>query len=157
MERISETRFSSDETVNAALDRYLDENGFTHAAYEEAWTHASFLGVPVAVPNTRLHKQGIRLHDLHHVATGYQTTWRGESEIAAWELAAGCGKFYAAWILNLGAFALGLVIAPRRTLRAFARGRRSTTLYRTGVPADLAVRDVAELRALLKLDAADRG
>lgn len=88
---------------------------------------------------------------------GYATTWTGEGEIAAWELGAGCGRYYAAWVLNLGAFAVGLVIAPRRTYRAFVRGRRSTTLYRTGVPADLARRDVAELRALLQLDEADRG
>ena len=145
-------------SVATARAAYFAANGFDDTQYGDPWLVLRVKGIPIgAIPNTKARQAALPLHDLHHVATGYQTTWRGESEIAAWELAAGCGKFYAAWILNLGAFALGLVIAPRRTLRAFARGRRSTTLYRTGVPADLAVRDVAELRALLKLDAADRG
>jgi hypothetical protein len=34
-----------------------------------------------------------------------------------------------AWVLNLQAMILGLLIAPRRTWRAFRRGRRSGNLY----------------------------
>jgi hypothetical protein len=132
MERISELRFSSEETVAAALDRYLGENGFTHAAYEEAWTHASFLGIPLVVPNTRRHRQGIRLHDLHHVATGFGTDLAGEGEVSAWELGAGLRGvgFYVGAIVCAGGL-LGLLAAPRRALRAFrlARAARARTLW----------------------------
>ena len=71
----------------------------------------------------------MKLHDLHHIVTNYDTSWTGESEIAAWELASGCRRHWVAWGLNLGALAIGLVIAPRRTWRAFVRGRRSGNLY----------------------------
>lgn len=164
MERISETRFSSDETVNAALDRYLDENGFTHAAYEEAWTHASFLGVPVAVPNTRLHKQGIRLHDLHHVATGFGTDLVGEGEISAWELGAGLRGvgLYVGAIVCTGAL-VGFVAAPQRIVRAFrlARASKASSLWSplaAGEPGfsrydALRGLTVGELRRLLALPA----
>jgi NADPH:quinone reductase-like Zn-dependent oxidoreductase len=38
---------------------------------------------------------GVKLHDIHHVLTGYDTTWRGKAEIGAWEIASGCGRHYA--------------------------------------------------------------
>ncbi len=71
----------------------------------------------------------MKLHDLHHVLTGYAADWTGEAEIGAWELGAGCGAHYAAWILNVAALQYGFFIAPRRVLAAMARGRRSKSLY----------------------------
>jgi hypothetical protein len=57
----------------------------------------------------------------------------GEGEIAAWEIASGCARYHAAWVLNLGGFGAGLVVAPRRLFRAFLRGRRAkTNLYKSG-------------------------
>ena len=43
--------------------------------------------------------------------TEYDTNWVGEAEIGAWEIASGCGRYLAAWVLNLGAFGLGLAFA----------------------------------------------
>ncbi|HUF50238.1 MAG TPA: hypothetical protein VMN60_05360 [Longimicrobiales bacterium] len=82
-----------------------------------------------ALPNSAARKKAVRLHDLHHLATGYDTSWTGEAEMAAWELASGCASYRAAWLLNLLAFPLGLMIAPVRTWRAFRRGRASANLY----------------------------
>jgi hypothetical protein len=74
-----------------------------------------------------------RLHDLHHLATNYKTDWPGEAEISAWEIAGGCGHYYAAWILDLGGWGAGLIVAPRRLFRAFMRGRQAkTNLYQIG-------------------------
>jgi ubiquinone biosynthesis protein Coq4 len=88
--------------------------------------------VPVWFPNTEARRRAVRLHDLHHIATGYDTSLVGEAEIGAWELAAGCADYYAAWLLNATAVAFGLLLAPRRLWRALVRGRRSTSLYRLG-------------------------
>ena len=82
-----------------------------------------------ALPNSAARRKAVPLHDLHHLATGYDTSWKGEAEIAAWELASGCSSYRAAWLLNLLAFPLGLMIAPVRTWRAFRRGRSSGNLY----------------------------
>ena len=71
----------------------------------------------------------MRIHDLHHVVTGYQTDLRGEAEIGAWELASGCLRWPAATILNLFALAMGLVIAPHRMARAWSLGRHTQNLY----------------------------
>jgi len=38
-------------------------------------------------------QQRLLLHDVHHLVTGYDTSFRGELELAAWELASpGCAR-----------------------------------------------------------------
>lgn len=142
-------------SVREGRDRYLAENGFTVAAYSEPYTPASFLGLRFSVPNTDRHKWAIKLHDLHHVATGYGTDIVGEAEISAWEARRGVrelGLYVGAIVVSLALF--GLTIAPRRTLRAWrASGANSRSLFGR---ADLdyeALLDlrVSELRAELQV------
>jgi hypothetical protein len=139
-------------TVERARDEYLAANGFALADYDKRWVRLQVGPIPVFFPNTAARRKAVPLHDLHHVATGYATTWRGEAEISAWELGAGCGRFFAAWILDLGGAAVGMLIAPRRTWRAFRRGRRSRTLYKRGWSDEQLGMTVAELRRELALE-----
>lgn len=95
----------------------------------------------------------MKLHDLHHVLTGYAADWTGESEIAGWEIGAGCGGHGAAWVLNLLALQYGVFIAPRAVLTAFARGRRSQSLYAARELDEAMLEEsVAAARARLGLD-----
>src|SRR6266478_7650733 len=90
--------------------------------------------IPFYFPNWPSRVAAARLHDLHHIAAEYETDWRGEGESAAWEIASGCGGYDAAWLLNLGGFGAGLLVAPRRVFHAFLRGRRAkTNLYKSGI------------------------
>lgn len=143
--------YADETTVAAARDEYFRANGLSLAAYTDRWVKLKIGPVPFAFPNSAARRAAVKLHDLHHVATGYATTWTGEAEIAAWELAAGCGRYWVAWMLNVGALGVGLVIAPRRTLRAFARGRRSKTLYHRAFGDDLLAMTVGDLRRDLGL------
>lgn len=102
--------------------------------------------------NTDGRRKAVRIHDLHHVVTGYQTDLRGECEIAAWELASGCRRMPAAFILNLAALALGTVVAPVRCARAWARGRQTRNLYPEDTVEHLLPRRVQEVRTALRLD-----
>jgi hypothetical protein len=122
--------------------------------------------IPFYFPNWPSRVAAAPLHDLHHLATDYETDWPGEAEIAEWEIASGCARYHAAWILNFGEFGAGLVVAPRRLFRAFLRGRRAkTNLYKSGFDEsrlnDITVgmlRDQLGLRAALpSADAADVG
>ena len=143
------------ETVREARSRYFADNGLSEEGYRARWVVLRAGPVPLYLPNSRARQRAVPLHDLHHVATGYATTWTGEAEIAGWELAAGCGRYCAAWGLNLGAFGLGLLIAPRRSMRAFRRGRRGRrTLYRdqTGFDQSLLDLTVGDLRRRLALE-----
>jgi hypothetical protein len=136
-------------TMEAARARYFADNGFgDDGGYDQPWVDFKLGPLPMPFPNTKARLRAVRYHDHHHILTGYATDIRGELEISAWELGAGCKDFYAAWALNLGGIGLGALVMPRRTFRAFLRGRRSRSLY--GLPFETVMqRSVADARATM--------
>lgn len=116
-------------TVKAARDAFRIANGFADYSVTPRrweWVKMGVFGFPVPNPPARV--VALERHDLHHLVTGYQTDWRGEFEIAAWELGAGCGRFWFAWAINLSAVPAA-VLMPRRFWRALQRGRRCRPFY----------------------------
>ncbi|HWU86846.1 MAG TPA: hypothetical protein VN253_06210 [Kofleriaceae bacterium] len=140
-------------TMADARARYYELNGFGADGGDSlTWVPLKIFGLTLYIPNTEGRRRAVRIHDLHHVLTGYRTDLSGETEIAAWELASGCRRWPAAWVLNLFALGLGVVVAPRRVARAWARGRRTGNLYgETGIDHVLP-RQAHEVRAALGLD-----
>jgi len=131
---------------------YFDANGFgADGGYAKRWVKVKLGPLPLAFPNSEARVRAVRYHDLHHVATGYDTDWTGEGEIAAWEIASSCRGFLAAWWLNLSAMAIGLAIAPARIFRAFVRGRHTQNLYAERFDDALLASAVGALRKRLDL------
>ena len=140
--------------VREARARYFAENGFGDGGYDDRFVVLRVASVPVLVfPNTKQRVRSVRIHDVHHVLTGYATSWCGEGEIAAWELASGCRDHWAAWYLNFWAALIGLFISPRAIGRAFRRGRKSRNLYGREWDDGILDRSASELRRELGLDA----
>jgi hypothetical protein len=148
--------YANSSTVRDARAQYFAANGFSDATYRDRWVKIKVGPLPVAFPNTASRKRAIPMHDLHHVATGYATTFVGEGEIGAFEIAGSCGPHLAAWVLNAGAFALGMLLAPRRMYRAFVRGRHARNLYRHGWRDGLLDLTVGQLRHQLRIDTMPR-
>ena len=141
------------ESLRVALARHYVASGFEEPSVERRWVTFKVGFVPLAFPNSRARVRAVRLHDLHHLATGYGTDLRGEGEQSAWELAAGCHHHWFAWGINLFGAAVGFLVAPRRTVRAFRRGRRCTTLYDGEFHEALLDGSVKDLRLRLNLAA----
>ncbi len=142
------------DTLAAARDAYFRVNGFgDDGGYDAAWVDFKLGPIPMPFPNTPSRKRAVRFHDLHHALTGYATDVRGEFEISAWEIGSGCADHIAAWQLNLSGMVGGLFVIPRRTWRAFVRGRQSRNLYRESYDDALLSRRVADVRRELGLDA----
>ena len=141
-------------SVRAGRDAYLTENGFTLESYDEPTTQGVLPGIAFRVSNTPRHRWAIMRHDLHHVATGYGTDLAGEAEISAWELRGGLRPLglYTGAIVT-GAALLGLLMAPRRTWRAFRAGSEKHSLFvRDGLPYEALLElEVGELRRQLGL------
>jgi len=130
--------------------QYFRDHGLgPDGGYSARWVKFRIGPLVIPFPNSPARVAALPLHDLHHIATGYDASWTGEAEIAAWELGAGCGRYLAAWLLNFMALAIGLVIAPRRTWRAFHRGRHAQTLYHESWDPGWLDRTVGSLRARL--------
>jgi hypothetical protein len=151
-------RFAAELTLGEARARLFALGTLgADGGYGDDWVKLKLWRVPLAFPNTEGRRRAVRFHDLHHVLTEYPTTWRGEFEIAAWEVANGVGRYWEGWLLDLLGFACGLFVFPRCVFRAFLRGRRSANLYLYFEEWDesiLAVR-VGEMRRRLKLDTAE--
>ena len=140
-------------TLLAARDEYFRVNNFgPNGGYDDAWVDFKLGPIPMPFPNSPGRKRAVRFHDLHHALTGYATDTLGEFEISAWEIGSGCAGYLVAWQLNLGGMVAGLFSTPRRTWRAFLRGRQSRNLYRSAYDDALLSRRVDEMRRELRLD-----
>jgi hypothetical protein len=149
-------RFAPGLTLGEARARLFALGGLGEGGgYDDAWVKLKFWRIPFAFPNTEGRRRAVRFHDLHHVLTEYPTTWRGEFEISAWEVAGGIRRYWVAWLLDLLGFACGLVVFPRAVYRAFVRGRHSTNLYGDEWNESILGRRVGEVRRRLGLDGKD--
>ena len=144
-------------TLEEARSLFFARSGLgADGGYNARWVRIEMKPFPVYFPNTASRVKSAKLHDLHHLALEYKTDWPGEVEIAGWEIASGCGRHVWAWLLNLGAFAVGMALFPKRLFRAFVRGRHAANLYREGFPeAELCNRTVGWLRERLGISDAD--
>src|SRR5437867_13183202 len=95
-------------TLREARAQYFRENGIEEdGGYGRKWVRIKLGPVPVVFPNTTGRRAVLLQHDLHHVATGYDTTLVAEAEFGAWDLASGCGHYSPPWILHLGPLVTG--------------------------------------------------
>lgn len=112
-------------TVKEALSEFYCKNQLGKDAFEKNLNFADFGLFKVPYPNFQKRQQLVYLHNINHVLTGYDTSWIGEGEVAAWELASGFPPH--CWVGYLYApftFLIGLMLNPKRVLRAFQRGLR---------------------------------
>jgi hypothetical protein len=140
-------RYAPTLTVRDARAQYFQANNFGDGGYNSKWVKVQVGPLPIYFPNTKARVRAVKLHDIHHILTEYDTSLTGEAEIAAWEIASGCKSYYAAWQLNLGALAMGEIFAPDR-------GRHSLNLYSGRFEESLLDVEVGTLRRQLKLDPA---
>lgn len=141
-------------TLDQARVAYLTAAGLGDGGYDDTWIKFKLGPVPFWLYNFEGRKRVVKIHDFHHALTGYIPDWRGEFAISGWELGGGCGRYWAAWFINLQGFLAGLLVAPRRVARAFYRGKRSRNLYRTDV-GPLVGRDVEDVRRELHIPPMD--
>jgi hypothetical protein len=140
-------------TVRGARALYFETNRFgADGGYGEKWVPVKVGPAEFMIRNTAARVRSVRLHDLHHIATGYPTTLEGEALIGAWELGSHCRDHFAAWFLNANAFAFGIVLAPRELWRAFVRGRRSKNLFGAEFHEGLLDITVGDLRGQLGVE-----
>jgi len=115
--------------LGQARTLFFLENGRPPDRGESAERRSVTIGkVSLSLPNFRWRQRAVPCHDLHHIITEYECSPAGEIQTAAWEFSAGRFPPLAATLFCLPLIAAGAVLWPRRTFRAFMRGRRSTTL-----------------------------
>ncbi len=150
------TTYSGRQTIKEALTIFFEKYQLgPDGGMSDRWVKLRFGKFYFPIPNTASRKKALIFHDVHHIATGYQSNWKGECEIGAWEVSTGCGTYSAAWVLDLGVFALGLLIFPLATFKAFVRGRRTGNFYRNNYTrGELMGMEIEQVQTILKLNTA---
>lgn len=96
----------------------------------ERWAYMTLRGCRIPVKPLYGYKPVVVVHDVHHLLTGYDTTWTGEFEVAAWELGSGdCDRYLLMWVNRLLTLLMGLLFGHDETRRAFRRGKSERSLH----------------------------
>ena len=136
------------ENVGVARDRYLAAAGFTTDSYSDPEFPIKLGFITLRFPNPGL----LPFHDLHHVATGYDNSFLGESEISVFELRTGSGTPLICF-LCIGSLLMGLCMSPGRMWRAWKNARGARSLYAKTKPyQSLLAMNVGQLRQLMNLE-----
>lgn len=145
-----DNEFNNELILKDALQLYFSKYHFENGGYHLKWFKIKVGPIYIPLPNTKARIDAVKIHDIHHILTEYKATLKGEAEIGAWELAWGCGKYYVAWILNMGSFFYGLFFFPKSLLAAFLKGRQiiKNFYYDTNYNEMLLNKTVGELRLL---------
>lgn len=105
---------------------HLGEDGGQTSTYVKIeFTNRLF----IYIPNSDARRKAVLKHDIHHLATGYTSTFKGETEIAAWEIGSGCTRYWVAFLLNLHGIAIGAFFNAAGVYKAFVKGRHTKNLY----------------------------
>jgi len=145
----------SDKTPGELLPEFYKENNLGM----EGGNKSASVRIEIAknfvlyFPNFAARKKAVLKHDIHHLVTGYPSTFTGETEISAWEIASGCKKYWAAWVLDMSGMMMGIAFNFLGVLKAFARGRRTKNLYHDFISDKQVLNmELAELKKVLWLD-----
>lgn len=134
-------------SVGDALEKFRKANGLD-PAYATSPVWICRVGrVTLTLPNFGWRREAIMRHDLHHILTGYPCSMRGEFQMATWEFAAGRFPHPAATLFCLPLVVVGICWSPRAIWRAFLRGRRGRSLYRTETTCEFLQMPLSEIRA----------
>jgi hypothetical protein len=122
-------------TLQQSLQVFYDDNNFgEEGGAKENWVWIKFGFFSLPIPNLEQRKKNVWRHDVNHILLGYDTSWRGESAVSAWEIGSGgWGKFWIAWGLTLWALGVGIIFFPTSTYIAFVRGRHTLSPYLLGI------------------------
>jgi hypothetical protein len=126
-----------------ARHNYGDEGGINE---RYAWIKFGFFSIPII--NLEGRRRNVYLHDINHIITGYDTSWKGESSVSAWEIASGgWKKIYIIWVMALWAMGLGMIFYPVSTLRSFKNGMTMTNALTCNISkSEMLLMAVPELR-----------
>lgn len=145
----------NEQTPREILNKFYTEN---HLG-KDGGNSLSYVQIELAqkfsfyFPNFDGRRKAVMKHDIHHLLTGYKTTMKEEAEISAWEIASGCTQYPAAFFINTSGMMIGIPINFWKTLKAFARGRRTKNLYSDKVTTEQALdMNVEELKKIFLLD-----
>lgn len=110
-------------TISQALQQFYTKNNFAKDGGESEDTfELKFKLFTLKLPNSQFRKDVIHIHDIQHILYNCDTTWKGESFIAGWEIATGLWKHLPIGFFSLWAMGFSLLNYPKEVLKGYKAG-----------------------------------
>ena len=110
-------------TIAQALQEFYKENNFAEdGGLSEDTFELKFRLFTIKLPNSQFRKDVIHIHDIQHVLYNCDTTWKGESFIAGWEIATGFWKYFPIGFMSLWAMGFSLLNYPMEVYKGYKAG-----------------------------------
>ena len=114
-------------TLEKLLAAFYEENGIPeNGGFDKDTFEMKVLGVHLTLPNPKFRKEVIHIHDIQHLLNKCDTSWKGESFIAGWEISTGIWKYFPICIFSLWAMGYSLWIYPKSVFKGFKKGLNNT-------------------------------
>ncbi len=116
-------------TISSALTQFHIDNNLPKNGGENDdffYLHLNFFSLKFPNPNFR--KKVIHIHDIQHILYDCDTSWKGESFIAGWEIATGMWKHFPICLFSISAMGLGLFLFPKEVYKGYKTGLQCNSL-----------------------------
>ncbi|MBA6155898.1 hypothetical protein H3Z83_05105 [Tenacibaculum sp. S7007] len=113
-------------TIAQALQQFYKDNNFAKDGGESEDTfELKFKFFTLKLPNSQFRKDVIHIHDIQHILYNCDTSWKGESFIAGWEIATGLWKHIPIGFMSLWAMGFCLLNYPKKVIQGYKSGLQS--------------------------------
>ena len=110
-------------TIEKLLAEFYKENGLTeNGGIDKDTFEIKVFGINLKLPNPKFRKDVIHIHDIQHILNKCDTSWRGESYIAGWEISTGFWKYFPIAIFSLWVMRYSLWLYPKAVYLGFKKG-----------------------------------
>lgn len=109
-------------TLEDHLQEFYLREGIPNGGIDNKYFSICFLGLNLKLPNVAYRKKNIHIHDLQHVLNQCDTSWKGESYIAGWELATGMWRYPVFGLVSLWTVGYCLWRYPKSIYKGFKKG-----------------------------------
>jgi len=110
-------------TISQKLQQFYLENNFPNDGGEsDAFFILKFRLFSIKLPNSQFRKDVIHIHDIQHILYECDTTWKGESFIAGWEIGTKMWKHFPIGFMSLWAMGFSFLNYPNEVLKGYKKG-----------------------------------
>ena len=97
--------------IRKLLSEFFTKNGIpVDGGINEDTFKIKVLGIHLNFSNPKFRKDVTHIHNIHHILNNCDTSWKGESFIAGWEISTGSYKYFPICILNIWAMGYSIWI-----------------------------------------------
>ena len=122
-------------TLQYQLENFYEVNGYgEEGGINNDWIWLKFRFFSLPIPNIKGRRENVWRHDMLHILLGYDTSWKGETQVSGWVMGSGgWGRFYVGWLFAIAMFGIAIAFFPKSTYQSYIRGRNTLSPYLLGI------------------------